>query len=474
MANILNIGLVRKELSKKASIIFRLKPFDTFTPEGRARERYRRVALTTLASGAAKAISILTMLITVPLTLGYLGAERYGLWMTITSVVLMLGFADLGLGSGLMNAISEAHGQDDRQAAQNYVSSAFFLLSLMAFFLLAVFTLAYPFIPWAGVFNVKSSQAAREAGPAMAILVGCFALNMPLGVAQRVQMGYQEGYVNSLWQCLGSIIGLIGILLVVFFKAGLTWLVLAVGGSQVIAAGLNGLALFRSKRPWLFPRFRIFTAAAARRILHLGLLFFVLQLAGVFMIQADNLIIAQMLGLTVVSQYAVVWQLFLLAPSLLAMVLMPLWPAYGEAIARGDISWVKKTWRRSISLGLAINVPAVILLVVFGKQIAHLWVGPQINPSTALLVGLGLYIFLASFGGPCAMLLNGANVIKFQVVCALVVAAAKVGISIGLVKLIGLPGVIFGSVIASILFIYIPIAFYLPRFFSSQNLIKKV
>jgi O-antigen/teichoic acid export membrane protein len=247
----------------------------------------------------------------------------------------------------------------------------------------------------------------------------------------------------------------------------LFWLVLAVGGSQVIATGLNGLALFRSKRPWLLPRIRSVTAASAKRILHIGLLFFVLQLAGVFMIQADNLIIAQMLGLSQVSQYAVVWQLFLFAPNLLAMVLMPLWPAYGEAIARKDALWVKKTFKRSLILTFSVNVPAAIFLIAFGQQILHIWIGPQINPSFLLLLAMGMFVCLNSLAGPLAALFNGANVITFQVICAIITGIGKLAISIVLIHWLGLPGIILGTVIAAILFIYIPSAFYLPRWFST-------
>ena len=191
-------------------------------------------ALTALASGIAKGISILTGLITIPLTLGYLGVERYGVWMTISSVVLMMGFADLGMGNGLLNAISEAHGNDDRQAALNYVSSGFFMLLGVALLIVLVFILAYPFVPWPTVFNIKSKLAAQEAGPAMAAFVVIFALNLPLGVVQRVQMGYQEGYQTSLYQCLGSIFGLIAVLLVIYVEGGLAWLVLAMAGGPVL------------------------------------------------------------------------------------------------------------------------------------------------------------------------------------------------------------------------------------------------
>lgn len=86
------------------------------------------MALTAVSSAGAKVVAIVTMLVTVPLTLHYLGSERYGMWMTISSIIGMMGFADLGMGLGLMNAVSEAHGQEDRLAAERYVSSGFFML----------------------------------------------------------------------------------------------------------------------------------------------------------------------------------------------------------------------------------------------------------------------------------------------------------------------------------------------------------
>ena len=115
----------------------------------------------------------------------------------------------------------------------------------------------------------------------------------------------------------------------------------------------------------------------------------------------------------------------------------------------------------------SINVPVAILLVASGTQILHVWIGPQINPSLLLLLGMGMFVCLTSIGGPLAALLNGANVITFQVVCAVLMGLAKLAISIVLIHWLGLPGIILGTVIAAIVFIYIPSAFYLPRWFSS-------
>lgn len=260
-------------LLKRSAGLLGLKEFDTSTPEGRSRERYRRVALTALSSAGARVVTILTMVIAVRLTLHYLGAERYGLWMTISSVVAMLGFADLGMGLGLINAISEAHGRDDREAAERYVSSGFFMLLALALLILAGFAAVYPFIPWERVFNVQSPQAIREAGPAMAVFVVCFLANMPLGVVRQVQLGYQEGFATSLWESAGRVLGVSGLLLVIYLKAGLVWLVLAMAGAPALAWLLNSLVEYGFRRPWLRPRLQNYHRASARKVLHTGLFF---------------------------------------------------------------------------------------------------------------------------------------------------------------------------------------------------------
>ncbi|HEX3524994.1 MAG TPA: hypothetical protein VHT52_23270 [Stellaceae bacterium] len=74
--------------------------------------------LTTLASTLARAIGLLTTLVTVPLAIRYLGGERYGLWMTITSLIAMIGFLDLGIGNALIGAIAEAQARNDREQAR--------------------------------------------------------------------------------------------------------------------------------------------------------------------------------------------------------------------------------------------------------------------------------------------------------------------------------------------------------------------
>jgi O-antigen/teichoic acid export membrane protein len=415
---------------------------------------------------------VLTSLITVRLTVRYLGTERYGLWMTITSVVSMMAFADLGIGNGLLNSISEAHGRDDRESARKYVSSAFFVLLGIATVLLALFALVHPFVPWPRVFNVASALAAREAGPAVFVFLTCFALNMPLDVVQRVQTGYQEGFETNLWIAAGSMIGLSCLVIAMHFKAGLPWLILSLSGGQLVGVWGNWTREFHWVRPWVRPKWTYWDPAAARKIVGTGTLFFVIQVCGIFAVSVDNIVVTQVLGPAAVTQYSVPMRMFLLVRSVASMFVMPLWPAYGEALARGDVKWVKATVLRSIGLSLLCFGPVILGLALFGKTIVHLWVGPQIQPSYMLLWGAAAWVMVDLCSNALGIFLFGANLLKIQAIFYVAGATLFLPLKVFGAREFGLGGIAWATALTYILGT-IASAFYVHRVLSRMETISK-
>ena len=454
------------EKTRKYITFIRLIPFEINTAEGRSNERFRRLALTALTSAFAQVVGVIAMLVSVPITLNYLGSERYGLWITISSFIAVLGFTDLGMGNGLLNAIAEANGRNDPDAAQSYVSGAFFILTGVTLLFGVIWIAVYPHVPWNWLFNVTGSKAIGETRLTLSIVVWCMLLSLPLGLVQKIQDGFQEGYVNGLWRAGASLLGLAGVLTAIYLKLDLPILVLVMVGSPVFAFFVNSILLF-GHRPWLRPKWESLNETACKQIIKNGSLFFVLQLAVAVGFQSDNLVIAHFLGANQVPQYAVPMKLFMLIPSLLNLMIAPLWPAYGEAIVRSDLTWVIKTFKRSLLLSLGVSFLPSLFLVVFGGGIIEFWVGPQIRPDFVLLVGFGLWTMLSCLGTPIAMLLNGANVIGLQIIFASLMATGNLLFSIFLVQKIGISGPVYGSFISSLLFSILPLAFFLPRRFAS-------
>ena len=56
-----------------------------------------------LGSIAIKGCSIIIQLLLVPMTLGYLTSELYGIWLTVSSIILWLNFFEIGFTLGLKN-----------------------------------------------------------------------------------------------------------------------------------------------------------------------------------------------------------------------------------------------------------------------------------------------------------------------------------------------------------------------------------
>lgn len=445
--------------------IFRLRPFDTSTADGRAMERYRRVALTAAASVMAKGVQYVGLFLSVSLTVGYLGTERYGLWMALNAIIAMMTFADLGLGFGLMNAVSAAHGKDDVDAARRSIWSVTAVLGLIAAATIALFFVAYPWIPWTSLLkhDAQSPQTLAEAGPAMAALIICFALGLPLQLVSRVQMAYQEGFETNLWSAFGSILSLGMLLTAIRLKAGLVWLMLGVTAAPLIANLINWTVFLTMRRPVLRPGRGCVTLVDSWSLLRTGFVFFIIQMSIAVGYQSDNLVIANMLGLEDVTLYSVTFKLFLFVPMLLSFITQPLWPAYGEAIARGDVPWIRKTLKRSFMIGLAINVPPSILLAFFGDHLIHLWVGPQVTPTFALRLGFALWAIINGVLAPLSMFLSGINVVKFQIFTAVGMAVFNLAISIILTRNFGVVGCIYGTVSAQILFMLLPALVFVPK-----------
>ena len=405
---------------------------------------------------------LVTTAVSVPLTLGYLGSDRFGVWMTLSAIVALLGFTDLGIGNSLLNGVAHAAGREDRALIRASVSSGIAMLLAVAVALGLIFAAVYDHVPWVQVFNVGSTAALGEVGPAAAVLVVCFLIGLPASALPQVRLGLQQGYVNAIFVGIGNIAGLGLVIWVIQMRLGLPWLVLAMAGAPLLATLVNGLALV-VRTPWLRPTLHEVNFAVARSLLRVGLLFLVLQLAVAVAFTSNSIVIAAILGPSAVAEYAVVSKLFMIPTLLVGFALAPLWPAYREALSRGDVLWIRRTFRRSLRLSLSVAGLVSAALVVLGIPLISIWVGTSVQPTFGFVLVIGIWTTMSAVGTAVAMFLNGAQVVRFQVVSAVLMATANVLLSVVLTYRIGVAGVVWGSVIAYTVFTLIPMAIYLPR-----------
>jgi O-antigen/teichoic acid export membrane protein len=271
----------------------------------------------------------------------------------------------------------------------------------------------------------------------------------------------QEMFVASAWQALGSLLGLAGVILAVALDASLPYIVLAVAVAPALALAGNGGELFFRRRPWLRPSLKRVDRDVAGALLRIGSLFFVLQIAVAVAYESDALVLTQILGPSAVTTYSVTMRVFLVVPALAGFVLAPLWPAYGEAISRGDTPWVRQTLRRVVKGGLVLSIAGAGLLALVARPFIDLWAG--FRPPYLLIVAAAIWVVAMTLGSVLAAFLNGARVIRAQIVLALGLMVTNLGLSIAFTRWIGVSGVIWGSIAAQVGWVVIVLTVLVPR-----------
>jgi O-antigen/teichoic acid export membrane protein len=421
--------------------LIRLQPFDVSTAEGRGRERIRRAGLTAATAATARLISMATPLVTFPIVINYLGYEIYGLWATASSLIGIFTFADLGLGNGLLTALSRASGRGDLREQQALVSTTAFLLAAVALALGVVFFGSFPFLPWATFVNAKTPGAISAAATVVAVIAACFLVNLPLTTVQRAQSALQEGFQTNLWQCLGSLCGVAVVLIGVKSRLQPVLLILTLSIAPLLITGANWWYFFHRTQPSLQPKAQCFSWERGRVLLRTGIGFFVISILTSLGMGADNIIIAHVLGLKAVTIYSVPWRIGLMLGSIVNMVCLPMWAANGEALGRGDVLWVRQNTTRLMKFSVFFTAFAAIAMTAIGPPLLRLWLGADFNVSRWLLFGIGASFVLTAGASPFFMLINSAGMVATQVKMFLIFTPVVVCAKIGLALWLGSVGV---------------------------------
>ena len=88
--------------------------------------RNKNVKKNILWSFALKALSVGLSFLVLPLTVNYLTAVEYGVWVTLFSVMNWVNMLDMGIGLGLRNRLAEAVAEQDGHLVRCYMSAGIF------------------------------------------------------------------------------------------------------------------------------------------------------------------------------------------------------------------------------------------------------------------------------------------------------------------------------------------------------------
>lgn len=443
--------------------------YDTSTPEGRSKERARNIALTAMSAMLAKVIAMIVPLVTVRLTLSYMGEEIYGLWSTVTSFFTMFAFADLGLGSGLQTELSKASALDDVTVRKKLVSSTYAILFAVSAFLITVFLVIFPFVNWAALINAETEQAIAIVGSVVLAIVVPKFLNIPLALIQRTQTAMQEGYRTNLWQCAGNFLSLVFVILVYYMDLGALTMIWASSLIVVVVALINMIVYFKFQRPELSPSLRFFDKAISKQILSTGIHFFILSIFTSLSLSIDNVIVAHTCSLADVTPYSVMYKIVHLISVVSMMLSTPLWAANGEAMQRGEYDWVQKATKKIAMMSFGLSALASVGLIILIKPALAILSDNAVAANYPLLMAMCLMQIIISVTSPYFMTLNAAKIIKFQIVTYAIYAVVSLPLKFFFGNLYGMVAITWVSVISYILLLSLPTILCARRYIKKKQ-----
>lgn len=404
-----------------------------------------------LGSFLIKGWSGIIQLILVPLTLKILNNYEYGIWLTISSILIWIDSFDIGLGNGLRNKLAEAMANKRYKHAKSIVSTTFIMLIVIIIpIILLVFALIY-YIDWYNLLNVDPNTVNNLKSILMIsfFIVGITFVFKFIG---SVYLGLQLPAINNLLVVGGQTIALIGITLLSLMKKESTLLDVAIiyTLSPLLVYLIAYPITFSGKYSCLSPSLFYFNKKEIKNLFSLGIKFFLLQMAGLVLFASSNLLISRIFSPAEVIPFQVSYRYFSVVVMIFTIITTPLWTATTDAYARGEIEWIARTVNKMRKM-LGLFAAILLIMTLISPFIYQLWLGGKVDIPLKFSFMMAIYTFVIIYSLCYSQIIFGIGRIQLPVIVTILEAIIYIPLAIALSKIWGLNGIIIALILTNMM-----------------------
>jgi O-antigen/teichoic acid export membrane protein len=334
--------------------------------------RYGWVAWSVVANMSSRLLAMVVMVLTVRLTVPYLGVERYGVWMTVASFAGLLAFLDMGVGNALTNKVAQALASEDKKRLRATIGSGVLFLAVLSVCMGILMLLLGTLFPLHTLIKTKDVGLVDEIDNTFLVFVFFFASNLFSTGVLRVFAGLQRSFEVGLVSCAGSVLTMVLIWVATRVHAGIPVLFAVTFGVQALI-GIVLLALLRRRQLIDCSGGLLQVISSGREYLGAGSLFLLLQIGAMIGWGADTLIISTSLGVAQVAIFNVTQRLFFFVNQPLSILNAPLWVTYAEANHKGDKNFLRSTLKRALVATFILALLGAVFLCWAGQFLIEHW-----------------------------------------------------------------------------------------------------
>jgi O-antigen/teichoic acid export membrane protein len=350
----------------------------------------------------------------VPLLIDFLDKERYGVWLTMSSIFTWFSFFDIGIGNGMRNNLTKALAANNKTLAKEYVSTTFAIVSIIFGSLLLLFQLFNPFVDWKYILNISSINDF-DLYLLTSVVFSLFLLRFIFQLTGVVYIANQKPSINNALITFGSLLSFLIITLLYQFNRTGDLLILGIvltGAPLLVLVGGTYFA-FLGEFKFLKPSLAFVKFKHTKVLLNLGLQFFVIQIAAILLFSTANILITHLFNPSEVVVYSSALTYYQLPIMVFSIIMSPIWSAVTDAYAKEDFDWLKSTLKNLNKLSLFFAFGIIIMLFI-SQYVFKLWLGERIVIPTMLSISMALFSIINVFLAPYTAFINGIGKIKFS------------------------------------------------------------
>lgn len=404
-----------------------------------------------LGSLFIKGISIIVSMMLVPMTLGYVSSEIYGIWLTLSSVMVWMSFFDVGFTLGLKNRLAEAIARQDWEDGKALVSTTYFMMLVVFMPILIIGELLIPYIDWPVFLNV-SSIYNQEIIDSIRVMLACFCAHMIVGVLTSVISAFQKVALSSLFPVIGNVLSLGAVFLCrLTCPPSLVILAVVISLMPIVVVSIASIYLYYTRFNLVSPSLKYVKQEKIKGLFNLGAKFFLIQIQSVILYQTTNILISNVAGPSEVTVYNIAYKYLGVAMMVFNIILGPLWPAFTDAYVKRDYAWMNFTYKK-MQRAYLVSIIVLSLMVVFSQFVYSLWIGDlEIIPWSMTII-VAFYMALHNWDQLQVYLINGIGAIKLQTFVTMFGLISHVPMSLFFGHYFGAIGVTMSMIVVNIVY----------------------
>ena len=363
-----------------------------------------------------KCISILVSLQVVPLTIGYVNPTKYGIWLTLSSIIAWLSYFDLGFAHGFRNRFAEAKAKGDMKLAKEYVSTTYAVLFLLFSVILLITLVVNNYLDWSRILNIDPVYK-DELSLVFGLLACFFCLNIVASVFTTMLTADQKPALASLISTSGQVLAFACVyVLTKTTKGSLSALAVSFSAIPCLFLLIVSIIVYQTKKYKIVaPSLRDVRFSLVRSVVGLGGQFFVVMFSMLFIFQLTNIILSRVQGPEAVTQYNIAYKYFNVLNMAANIILEKLW---------------------------LLCIPILVLMVLSSDLLYKFWIGDSVAVSFSLSFCMAIYVLCQTGGNMYMFLINGTSKIRLQLIIYLSFALVSIPLMKYCCKYYGIEGIL--------------------------------